>query len=51
VNHVGTPIPTCTKVKGAYNTPCLAKHKLKKKTGQITDVVALLEGDPGIPRR
>ena len=51
VNHVGTPVPTCVKVKGAYNAPCIAKHKVKSKTGQITDVVALLQGDPGLPRR
>ena len=50
--NVGTPIDPCIKMHGQYtNTPCLAKHKVKKKTGQITDVVALLQGDPGIPRR
>ena len=51
-NEVGTAIGPCKKVKGKYQViPCLAKRKVVKLTGQITDTVALLFGDPGGARR
>ena len=51
-NGVGTVVPPCIKASGAYtNTPCIKKEKINKKTGQITDVLAILFGDPGVTRR
>ena len=49
---VGVPAPACVKDHGAYvNTPCLVKHQVVKKTGKITDTIALLSGDPTGGRR
>jgi hypothetical protein len=44
---IGTPLTKCTKTHGAFNTPCLAKQKFIKKTGEIDATMAILSGDPG----
>ncbi len=50
-NGIGTPIPRCRHFHGMLtNTPCVKKHTVRRG-GNIRDVVALLFGDPGIPRR
>jgi hypothetical protein len=44
---IGTALTKCTKTHGAFNTPCLAKQKFIKKTGEIDATMAILSGDPG----
>ncbi len=51
-NGVGTLAQKCTKLKGIIqNFPCIVKEKFNKKTGEWTDVVAVLSGDGGYSRR
>ena len=48
----GVPVPKCVKTKGSYmNTPCYTARKINKATGQATDTLALLSGDPTVGRK
>jgi hypothetical protein len=53
VSHDTVINPTkCVKVKGSYtNHPCIVKESINKKTGNVTDVIAFLSGDPLVRRK